>query len=171
MKAKLISGYKKDPRVLLLGDQRLEKVSELVKKSEIKKVEKNIKIMHEILMAYKKEYGKFRAIAAPQIGINKRFIYMFVDEPVVVINPILKNKSKEMMAVWDDCMSFPDLLVKVKRHKNVVLEFYDLNWKKHEINLNGDLSELIQHEYDHLDGVLATHRAVGLKSFAVFKKK
>ena len=127
--------------------------------------------MHKILLEYKKEYGKFRAIAAPQIGIKKRFIYMHIDKSMILINPKLKNKSNKMIEVWDDCMSFPDLLVKVKRHQNCIVEFLDINWKPHSMELTGDMSELIQHEYDHLEGILAVERAINLKSFAAFIKK
>jgi peptide deformylase len=90
---------------------------------------------------------------------------MNIDRPVVIINPEISNKSEEMIELWDDCMSFPNLLVKVKRHKSLTVKFLDENWNGHEWCLNDDLSELIQHEYDHLDGILATMRAVDEKSF------
>jgi peptide deformylase len=67
----------------------------------------------------------------------------------------------------DDCMSFPNLLVKVKRYKKAVIKYKDLEWKDRQMNLEGDLSELLQHEYDHLDGILATMRAIDNKSFFV----
>lgn len=167
----LIKGFKKDSRVLTLGDRKLYRIAKPVKKSDIKLVTKSIKIMHEILMAYKKEYDKFRAIAAPQIGLSKRFIYMHINKPVIMINPKLKDKSKALMTAWDDCMSFPDLMVKVKRHKRLTLEYYDLDWQKYSLKLNGDMAELIQHEYDHLDGILAVQRAIDLKSFAMYHIK
>ena len=170
-KTTIINGYKKNPQVLLLGDKRLYETSEHLTKEELKNISPVIQNMHEILMEYKKEYGKFRAIAAPQIGIKKRFIYMYIEKPVIFINPELKNKSEKMMEVWDDCMSFPDLLVKVTRHESCTIEYLDINWQSHSIDLTGDMSELIQHEYDHLDGILAVERAIDLKSFAVFVKK
>jgi peptide deformylase len=71
------------------------------------------------------------------------------------------------MEVMDDCMSFPNLLVKVKRYKKAVIKYKDLEWKDRQMNLEGDLSELLQHEYDHLDGILATMRAIDNKSFFV----
>ncbi len=57
-------------------------------------------------------------------------------------------------------MSFPELLVKVKRYKRCLIKFKDLNFKDNTMKLEGDLAELLQHEYDHLDGILATMRAV-----------
>lgn len=69
------------------------------------------------------------------------------------------------MDLWDDCMSFPNLLVKVKRHKKVTVNFYDLKWQKQSWLLENDMAELIQHEYDHLEGILATQRVINEKSF------
>jgi peptide deformylase len=62
-------------------------------------------------------------------------------------------------------MSFPNLLVKVKRHKNLTIKYLDENWQTREWNMTDDLSELLQHEYDHLDGILCTMRAIDEKSF------
>ena len=72
-----------------------------------------------------------------------------------------------MIELWDDCMSFPNLLVKVRRHKRCSLRFYDENWKEQVWRLEDDMSELIQHEYDHLNGILATQRAIDDKSYAL----
>jgi peptide deformylase len=71
------------------------------------------------------------------------------------------------MEVLDDCMSFPNLLVKVKRYKKCTVQYLDMNWIPHTMVLEDDLSELIQHEYDHLDGILATMRAIDNKSFII----
>jgi len=120
---------------------------------------------------FRNQYGVGRAIASPQIGVMKRLIYMYIDTPVVFINPVLKNKSNETMVVWDDCMSFPDLLVKVKRHQSCRIVYRDMEWKEKEMTLKGDLSELLQHEYDHLDGILAVSRAVDNQSFALKSQK
>jgi len=94
-----------------------------------------------------------------------------IEKPVALINPELSNLSDEMFELWDDCMSFPNLLVKVKRHKSLTISFYDLNWNKQTWNLDGDMAELIQHECDHLDGILATQRAIDDKSFRLSNKK
>jgi peptide deformylase len=70
-----------------------------------------------------------------------------------------------MFELWDDCMSFPNLLVKVKRHKSLTINYLDENWQTQEWQMTDDLSELLQHEYDHLDGILCTMRAIDEKSF------
>jgi peptide deformylase len=96
---------------------------------------------------------------------------MFIDKPVVFINPDLLNKSTEMMTVWDDCLCFPDLLVKVERHSTCTISYRDMDWTEKEMFLEGDLSELLQHEYDHLDGILAVSRAMDEQSFALRSQK
>ena len=123
------------------------------------------------MLEFRKRTGVGRAIAAPQIGVMKRLIYMYIDSPTVFINPQLLDKGKEMMTVWDDCMSFPDLLVRVKRHQTSTIRYFDLDWQEQQMLLEDDLSELLQHEYDHLDGILAVSRAIDSQSFAFKSQK
>jgi peptide deformylase len=94
---------------------------------------------------------------------------MNIGEPRVMINPVLQPAGEEMMELWDDCMSFPGLLVKVRRFQACRLSYRDLQWIEHTQMLEGDLSELLQHECDHLDGVLAVQRAIDGTSFALKK--
>jgi peptide deformylase len=101
----------------------------------------------------------------------KRLIYMYIDSPVVFINPVLHDQSNDTMRVWDDCMCFPELLVRVERHKTCTISYRDTLWKEQEMRLEGDMSELLQHEYDHLDGILAVSRAVDGHSFALRSQK
>jgi peptide deformylase len=121
--------------------------------------------MWESIIDIRNTYGFGRAIAAPQIGLQKRIIALNIDRPEIMINPVLTDLSDEMFELWDDCMSFPNLLVKVKRHKSLKVSFLDLNWNLHTQELDDEMAELIQHEYDHLDGILATQRAIDEKSF------
>ncbi len=90
---------------------------------------------------------------------------MYINQPTVFINPVLKLIGDEEIEVMDDCMSFPNLLVKVRRHKKSRILYRDMKWNEQEMVLEGDLSELLQHEYDHLDGILATMRAIDNHSF------
>ena len=71
----------------------------------------------------------------------------------------------------DDCMSFPGLMVEVRRHWRVDIRYLDENMQPQEMHLEGDLAELLQHEYDHLDGILATMRAVDDKAFYLVQMK
>ena len=153
--------------ILLLGNPKLYQVSEAVEEDDLNHLPPVVADLHDTLLEFKKKYGAGRAVAACQIGFAKRLIYLFIDRPVVFINPSLENKSEEMMEVWDDCMCFPDLLVKVLRHKRCTIRFKDMNFREHTMKLEDDLSELLQHEYDHLDGILAVSRAIDSRSFAL----
>ena len=119
-----------------------------------------------MVLAFRKQYGAGRAIAAPQIGLMKRIICLNTPQKKqTIINPVLSNESEEMMELWDDCMSFPNLLVRVQRHQFCKMTFKNENWETVEWNLENDMSELMQHEYDHLNGILATQRAVDIQAF------
>jgi peptide deformylase len=151
--------------LLLLGDPLLYEVSEPVKESDLPFVKGWVDDLHNVMEEIRAKYHFGRAIAAPQLGIMKRLIYVNIDKPVVVINPEFTYLSKEMFELWDDCMSLPNLLVRVKRHREAVLKYLDENWNVKEWEVTDDLSELLQHEYDHLDGILCTMRAIDEKSF------
>jgi peptide deformylase len=151
--------------ILPLGDPRLYKIAAPVERHEIDSLESVIKDLHEIILEFRAKYNAGRAVAAPQIGVMKRLICMNIDKPIAIINPVLTHLSEEMFELWDDCMCFPNLLVRLKRHRSLTLTFRDAQWQEHVWRLENDLSELIQHEYDHLDGILATQRAIDSKSF------
>ena len=153
--------------ILLLGNPKLYEICEPIERKEVDNLPSIVQDLHDTLIDFKKRHGTGRAIAAPQIGMMKRMIYMYINEPKVFINPVLTQKSKERMVVWDDCMCFPDLLVKVKRHQRCGITYKDMEWKEHTRILEGDLSELLQHECDHLDGILAVSRAIDKFSFAL----
>lgn len=151
--------------ILQLGHPLLYEVCEPVLETELPFVEGWIEDLHNVMEEIRAKYNFGRAIAAPQIGIMKRLIYMNIDKPVVFINPEFTDLSEEMFEMWDDCMSFPNLLVKVKRHKYLTINYLDENWQPQQWKMQDDLSELLQHEYDHLNGVLCTMRAIDEKSF------
>lgn len=151
--------------ILLLGNPELYKVAAPVEKDEISKLLPQLDLMFETVLDFRKKYGVGRAIAAPQIGLQKRIICLNNDSPIEIINPQLSEMSDEMIELWDDCMSFPNLLVKVRRHKKLTLKFVDRNRQIHTWQLEGNMAELIQHEYDHLDGILAIQRAIDNQSF------
>lgn len=153
--------------ILLLGNPKLYEACETVKQSEIESLESVIQDLHDTMMDFRRKYKAGRAIAAPQIGVMKRLVYMHIDKPIVFFNPHFENQSSEMMEVWDDCMSFPELLVKVKRHASCEIVYQDQHWQEQRMSLEGDLSELLQHEVDHLDGVLAISRAIDSSSFCL----
>lgn len=151
--------------ILKLGDERLYQISEPVSDFNAAGLAEIETKLHSAMFEFRAKYHAGRAIAAPQIGIFKRIIYMNMGEPVLMINPELSNFSEETFELWDDCMSFPNLLVKVKRYKYCTLTFTNRKLEKVTQQLTDDVSELLQHEYDHLNGILATMLAIDKFSF------
>lgn len=148
-----------------LGDPVLYEISEPVRQDELESIPALVNWLHESMMEFREVYKAGRAIAAPQLGILKRVIYMNTGIPVTFINPEIIYRSDELIELWDDCMCFPNLVVKVRRHKTIRVKFRDADWKENTMEFTDNLSELFQHEYDHLDGILATERAIDSKSF------
>jgi peptide deformylase len=153
--------------ILKLGNPRLYETSTPVERAEVPAFQPVVRDLHDTIMDFRERYGAGRAIAAPQIGVMKRLVYMHISEPVVFFNPVIELQSDAMMQVWDDCMCFPDLLVKVLRYRTCRITYRDLDWNEQTMRLEGDLSELLQHEVDHLDGILAVSLAVDARSFAL----
>lgn len=156
--------------ILLLGNPFLYEKSSKVSPEEMPLIRDTINDLHDTLLDFRNKYNTGRAIAAPQIGVGKRLIYMNIGKPQVFINPEYVFLSEDMFYVWDDCMSFPNLLVKVFRHKKITIKYYDENFNECSLELTDSLSELLQHEIDHLDGVLAIMRAKDRYSFR-YKKE
>jgi peptide deformylase len=155
--------------ILLLGDPRLYEVSEEVTREDLEELRPVFTDLFDCISRIQRDYGFGRAIAAPQIGVQKRVICMLTDRPYVIINPTLEFIGDEKMEVMDDCMSFPGLLVRVERYRHCILRYLDENWEPQEKRMDDDMSELIQHEYDHLDGILSTMRAIDNKAFVMKK--
>lgn len=153
-------------KVLLLGDPLLRVKSSIVIFPLTKQLHQENEDLKRALEAFRKENGFGRAIAAPQIGISKRFIAMnFGEKPFSIFNPIIQWHSSNTVLLWDDCMSFPDLLVKVRRYHSISVLYQDEQGKKQVWEkLDSSRSELLQHEIDHLDGILAIDRALDCKS-------
>lgn len=151
--------------LLQLGDPRLYEVCEPVYAHELPLVKEWVADLHNVMEEIRAKYQFGRGIAAPQLGVMKRLIYLNLDRPMVIINPVFENLSEEMFELWDDCMSFPNLLVKVKRHKVLTVKYLDENWQPQTWQVQDAISELLQHEYDHLDGILCTMRAIDNQSF------
>ena len=156
--------------ILKLGDSRLYAPSSEIGPHEGPEAARIGEDLRDTMRAFRLRHGFGRAIAAPQIGEPRRVIYMDAGSPVLLINPELDFIGSEMMQIWDDCMCFPGLFVKLRRFAKVQARYRDENMQECSMLLEGDLSELIQHDYDHLDGILATMRAVDAKSFSLTKQ-
>lgn len=114
------------------------------------------------LTQFQARHGWGRAISAPQIGIQKRMMAVtLATGPQILINPEVVWASEGMREVWDDCMSLPEIAVWVSRHESVSVRFTRPDGSDGELDkVPFELSELLQHELDHLDGILMTQRMV-----------
>ncbi len=144
--------------ILQLGNQILRKKSLPVK--DFQNLNNIITDLSDTLHEAQRKFHYGRGIAAPQIGILNRII--FVDMPGFkseLINPRIIKKSKKTFELWDSCFSFSvAFFVLVDRHYSIEVEYFDKEGKKHTIESEDKLSELLQHEIDHLDGILAIDR-------------
>ena len=119
------------------------------------------------LAVARKKYKMGRALAAPQIGAPVRIVFVQTDKQRwTMINPEITDVGRDDFLVWDDCFSFPNLLVRVTRAYQITVSYTDPKGKQHTIELEGPMAELLQHEIDHLDGILALDRASGVDPFA-----
>ena len=157
--------------ILKLGNPKLYEVSQPVTQEDARDLAGWVADLHDTLMDFRKTYGAGRAVAAPQIGVQKRLLYMYVEKPYVFLNPVMTFPDPEKYQLIDDCMSFPGLCVRVERYRRAVIQYLDMNFQPQTMELEGDFSELLQHEYDHLDGILATMRAVDNKAFIMEQMK
>lgn len=116
--------------------------------------------LRDTLHDFRQRYGFGRGIAAPQIGGSERVLLIDMGSPLALLNPVIVRRSRKRITLWDDCFSFPDLTVKVRRNLSVEVRYQDAEGKRHLLKAEGSVSELLQHEIDHLDGVLAIDRAI-----------
>jgi peptide deformylase len=146
-------------RILQLGDPLLREVSAAVANPSAA-----APIWHDMrdsLHEFQRTHGFGRGISAVQIGVAERIIYLeFEGTPYCLINPEWEYLSPEKFKLWDDCFSFPDLLVWLERSKLVRLRYLDEHGAAKSLEAAGALSELVQHEMDHLNGILAVDRAL-----------
>ncbi|HMH82047.1 MAG TPA: peptide deformylase [Gemmatimonadales bacterium] len=123
--------------------------------------------LRDSLAIAKKKHKMGRALAAPQIGAPVRIVFIQTDKQRwTMINPEITDVGPDDFPVWDDCFSFPNLLVRVTRAYTASVSYTDLKGKQHTLELKGPMAELLQHEIDHLDGILALDRPSGVDPFA-----
>ena len=150
-------------RILQLGDPLLRVVS--APAGDPSAAEPIFRDLRDTLHEFRRSHGFGRGISAVQIGEPTRLIYIeFEGREYNLINPELTWRSEETFRLWDDCFSFPGLLVWLERAKSVVVEYRDERGGAGKIEASGAFSELLQHELDHLDGVLAVDRAIDANS-------
>jgi peptide deformylase len=148
--------------ILVSGDPRLRRRSE-----EVSAVDETLLAESSRLIAtlrdFRERSGFGRAISAVQVGVMKRLVAMNLGEgPFILLNPEITWRSDDTFLVWDDCLSVPDVIVRVRRHSSISITYRDEQFQiRHWPRLPPDLSELVQHEVDHLNGVLMTDLAEG----------
>jgi peptide deformylase len=118
------------------------------------------------------EYGMGRGLAAPQIGYKKQVIYIQMpDRSFYLINPRIIGRSIETFEVWDSCFSLKaEFFVKTIRNKVITVEYLDENNVKHVEQFKDNLSELLQHEIDHLEGVLCSDYLEDPKDIVMYEE-
>ena len=115
-------------------------------------------------------------LAAIQIGVPKRIIVMDISrdenkkEPRYFVNPIIKNKNQKKEKYEEGCLSVPDQFAEIERPKTCEVEFLDYNGKKQILKADGLLATCIQHEMDHLEGILFIDYLSKLKKSMIIKK-
>jgi peptide deformylase len=154
-------------RIRLVGDPVLHTRCDPITKPRSAAVRVVVDDLRETLRDWQSRFGMGRAIAASQVGAPVRIVYAEMDRPWVLINPEIVEVGSEDFPVWDDCFSFPNLLVRVLRAYRIRVRYLDARGEAREVDVEGDRAELLQHEIDHLDGVLAVDRPHGPHPFCL----
>lgn len=112
--------------------------------------------------------GYGRGIAAPQVGDRRRVVVIRLpgEAPWVLVNPQIVAHSAETATVWDGCLCFLSIFMQVERWREVAVRYQDLRGAWHTVDAGAerDLGELLQHEIDHLDGILALDRMTDVRT-------
>jgi peptide deformylase len=141
-------------KILEYPNEVLRKISKEVKNPTSVEVKQLILDMIQTLRA-----NNGLGLAAPQVGKNLRICVIEIEnELFVLINPEIKTFSKEKIPSEEGCLSFPNKFLNLQRHKRVKVKAIDLNGKNQIIRARGLLARAIQHEMDHLNGILIVDR-------------
>ncbi len=154
--------------VLQLGNPLLREKSVAVVDPTAREVHDLVKDLADTLAYWRSATGYGRGIAAPQLGALQRVIFLKLPgaEAWPLVNPEIIQRSEEEIIVWDACLSFLSIFMQVERHRQITVRYQNLNGDvlEFEAGHERNLSELLQHEIDHLDGILAIDRIVDVKT-------
>jgi peptide deformylase len=151
-------------RILQLGDPVLREISAPASAAEAAPVFDDLR---DTLHEFQRTHGFGRGISAVQIGAALRLIYIEIDGRAYRLrNPRFEFQSEEKFRLWDDCFSFPHLMVWLERSVTVRISYDNESGALRHLDAEGAFSELLQHEMDHLDGILAIDRAIDRNSFS-----
>lgn len=149
--------------ILLLGNPILRQKCAVVKSVRSEEIRSIVHDLRDTLAQFRSQRGFGRGIAAPQIGTAQQIIFIDFEITGPLINPKIVRRSRKKFHLWDDCFSFPDILAHVQRNYTIEVAYLDEQGKNKRLQAGGSLSELLQHEIDHLNGVLAIDRAIDSK--------
>ena len=157
-------------KIARLGHPVLYKKASLVDNITEPGIKELIHDMSETMIDY-----KGIGLAAPQVHISKQIIIfrMIEDQEkesneikiTALINPRIIKTSEETDNQWEGCLSIPGMLGLVKRHSNISYEGFDMSGNKIQQNAEGLHARIVQHECDHLNGIVFTHRLVDKKAY------
>lgn len=151
-----------------LGDPVLREKCQEVKDASSAEIRTLVEDLSDTLAYWRQTTGYGRGLAAPQIGVSRRVIFLRLpgEDPWPLVNPQIIERSDERVVVWDACLSFLSIFMQVERNRDIAVRYQDLQGKTHEIEAGElrNLSELLQHEIDHLDGILCIDRVRDLRT-------
>ena len=152
--------------IVRLGDPLLRTPCAPVEDATDARVAETVRDLADTLAHSRRTTGYGRAIAAPQIGVLERIVFLNVDgeTPWAFVNPSIVEHADEVVTVWDGCLSFLSIFCQVPRWAWITVRYQDLAGAWHEVTADGDLSELVQHEIDHLDGILTLDRMTDVRT-------
>jgi peptide deformylase len=154
--------------VLQLGNPVLRQRCVPVTDPALPEVQDLVRDLADTLAHWRSETGYGRGIAAPQIGVLQRVIFLNLPgaEPWPLINPEIVKRAKEKIVVWDACLSFLSIFMQVERHREITVRYQSMDGAVLEVEAGKErnLSELLQHEIDHLDGILAIDRVTDINT-------
>jgi peptide deformylase len=157
-------------KILTEPDKLLRKISKPVKKVG----EEERKLMDDMLDTMYAAPGI--GLAAIQIGVPKRIIVMDISreenkkEPMYFVNPVIKQKNEEKAKYEEGCLSVPDQFAEIERPNKCEVEYLDYHGNKKVLKADGLLATCIQHEIDHLEGILFIDYLSKLKKSMIIKK-
>lgn len=144
--------------ITLIGDKILRKKASQVKEVDFKTVE----LIRDMFETMRNASGI--GLAATQVGSDKAIFVVDTsvleghenEKPIVFINPIITNRSDKNVFIEEGCLSIPDIRAEVERPDTVNIKYLDTNLNEHILKAENFLARVIQHEYDHLQGILFT---------------
>lgn len=155
-------------KVARMGHPILRKRARALDRREIKS-DGFQQLIDDMLQTMAEYHGA--GLAAPQVHLDLRLFVALQDadgevEPIVLVNPEIEVVGDEIVEDWEGCLSIPDVRGKVPRAREIAVRALDRNGSRLEFKASNFPARVIQHEYDHIDGILFLDRMKSLQSLA-----